>query len=76
MHVWYGTASGEPPLVLAASIHCAIREAIRAARKELPTNENEHFRMECPATMDVIKSLCGLDNVEHYLKSLSASTKQ
>ncbi|KAH9323777.1 hypothetical protein KI387_018416 [Taxus chinensis] len=69
-------ASGEPPLLLAASVHCAIREAIRAARRDLPINKNKHFRMDSPATMDVIKSLCGLDNVECYLKSLSASTKQ
>lgn len=70
-------ASGEPPLLLAASVHCAIREAIRAAHKELPTDNNkEHIRMDSPATMDVIKSLCGLDNVELYLKSLDISTKQ
>ncbi|GLJ32809.1 hypothetical protein SUGI_0660680 [Cryptomeria japonica] len=69
-------ASGEPPLLLAASVHCAIREAIRAARKELPTDNNKHFRMDTPASMDVIKSLCGLNNVELYLKSLCISTKQ
>ncbi|KAG0478769.1 hypothetical protein HPP92_013488 [Vanilla planifolia] len=28
-------ASGEPPLLLAASVHCATREAIKAARTEL-----------------------------------------
>nr|AAP44684.1 putative aldehyde oxidase-2, N-terminus truncated [Oryza sativa Japonica Group] len=27
-------ASGEPPPLLASSVHCAMREAIRAARKE------------------------------------------
>ncbi|XP_059063531.1 indole-3-acetaldehyde oxidase [Cryptomeria japonica] len=69
-------ASGEPPLLLAASVHCAIREAIRAARKELPTDNNKHFRMDTPASMDVIKSLCALNNVELYLKSLCISTKQ
>ncbi|XP_057820300.2 indole-3-acetaldehyde oxidase isoform X2 [Cryptomeria japonica] len=69
-------ASGEPPLLLASSVHCAIREAIRAARKELATNNNKHFRMDSPATMDVIKSLCGLDSIELYLKSLSISSKQ
>lgn len=67
-------ASGEPPLLLAASVHCAIREAIKEAREELQI-EDKYFRMDCPATMDVIKSLCGLDNVERYLQSLTATIK-
>lgn len=71
-------ASGEPPLVLAASVHCATREAIRAARAQLfsYTGSKESpltFELEVPATMPVIKELCGLDNVEIYLKSLIPS---
>ncbi|CAL4944785.1 unnamed protein product [Urochloa decumbens] len=70
-------ASGEPPLVLAASVHCAMREAIRAARKEFsvctgPANSATTFQMDVPATMPVVKELCGLDIVERYLESVSA----
>ncbi|ERM93601.1 indole-3-acetaldehyde oxidase [Amborella trichopoda] len=74
-------ASGEPPLLLAGTVHCAIREAIKEARKDLHSykscsNEiigeecSATFRMDTPATMDVVKKLCGLDNVEKYLQSL------
>ncbi|XP_039832660.1 indole-3-acetaldehyde oxidase-like isoform X2 [Panicum virgatum] len=70
-------ASGEPPLLLASSVHCAMREAIRAARKEFsvctgPTNSTVTFRMDVPATMPVVKELCGLDIIERYLESLNA----
>ncbi|XP_011621346.1 indole-3-acetaldehyde oxidase [Amborella trichopoda] len=74
-------ASGEPPLLLAGTVHCAIREAIKEARKDLhsyKSSSNETigeecsatFRMDTPATIDVVKRLCGLDNVERYLQSL------
>ncbi|XP_018674116.1 indole-3-acetaldehyde oxidase isoform X2 [Musa acuminata AAA Group] len=70
-------ASGEPPLVLASSIHSATREAIIAARMEFssPTgsDSSSSFRLEVPATMPVVKELCGLDNVEKYLKNLVSS---
>ncbi|KAF8659336.1 hypothetical protein HU200_058539 [Digitaria exilis] len=71
-------ASGEPPLVLAASVHCAMREAIRAARKEFsvctgPAKSTATFQMDVPATMPVVKELCGLDVVERYLESLSSA---
>ena len=71
-------ASGEPPLLLAASVHCAMREAIRAARKEFsvstgPANSAVTFQMDVPATMPVVKELCGLDVVERYLESVSAA---
>nr|XP_029117923.1 LOW QUALITY PROTEIN: indole-3-acetaldehyde oxidase-like [Elaeis guineensis] len=67
-------ASGEPPLLLAASVHCATREAIRAARMEsLSCIESEAspsiFQLEVPATMPVVKELCGLDNVDRYLET-------
>ncbi|KAJ1293276.1 hypothetical protein BS78_01G055200 [Paspalum vaginatum] len=70
-------ASGEPPLLLASSVHCAMREAIRAARKEFsvctgPANSAFTFQMDVPATMPVVKELCGLDVVERYLQSVSA----
>jgi xanthine dehydrogenase molybdopterin-binding subunit B len=71
-------ASGEPPLLLACSVHCAMREAIRAARKEFsvctgPANSAITFQMDVPATMPVVKELCGLDVVERYLESVSAA---
>lgn len=70
-------ASGEPPLLLASSVHCAMREAIRAARKEFavctgPANSPLTFQMDVPATMADVKELCGLDVVERHLQSLSA----
>ncbi|VAH30504.1 unnamed protein product [Triticum turgidum subsp. durum] len=71
-------ASGEPPLLLAASVHCATRDAIAAARKELhccgsgPSSPS-FFELEVPAIMPVVKELCGLDNVEKYLETLVGS---
>ena len=68
-------ASGEPPLLLAVSVHCATRAAIREARKQLlrwkGLNESDlTFQLEVPTTMPVVKKLCGLENVEIYLQSL------
>ncbi|KAM7528388.1 hypothetical protein LguiB_031798 [Lonicera macranthoides] len=78
-------ASGEPPLLLAVSVHCATRAAIKEARKQLRSwgglegsdSESTLFDLEVPATMPVVKQLCGLDSVEKYLHfcaSLSDST--
>ena len=69
------TASGEPPLLLAASVHCATRNAIAAARKEIycsgsGSSSPPFFELEVPAVMPVVKELCGLDNVEKYLETL------
>ncbi|XP_061338175.1 abscisic-aldehyde oxidase-like isoform X2 [Gastrolobium bilobum] len=66
-------ASGEPPLLLAASVHCATRAAVKEARKQLLSWSNldgpdSTFQLEVPATMPVVKELCGLDIVERYLK--------
>ncbi|RZC78957.1 hypothetical protein C5167_003225 [Papaver somniferum] len=76
-------ASGEPPLLMAASVHCATRDAIKEARKQVlswsgsepgpEASSYSTFQLEVPATMPVVKELCGLDNVEKYLKSLVAS---
>eukprot|EP00252_Welwitschia_mirabilis_P005228 TRINITY_DN1571_c0_g1_i1.p1 TRINITY_DN1571_c0_g1~~TRINITY_DN1571_c0_g1_i1.p1 ORF type:complete len:1281 (+),score=269.60 TRINITY_DN1571_c0_g1_i1:1241-5083(+) len=60
-------ASGEPPLLLAPSVHCAIREAIREARRD-HWKDDKHFSMDSPATMAVVKSLCGFENVECFLQ--------
>ncbi|KAK3126805.1 hypothetical protein QOZ80_7AG0563100 [Eleusine coracana subsp. coracana] len=69
-------ASGEPALVLASSVHCAVREAIQAARKEFANSTGYGtsplvFQLDVPAPMTVVKELCGFDVVEKYLESLS-----
>ncbi|XP_038720320.1 indole-3-acetaldehyde oxidase-like isoform X2 [Tripterygium wilfordii] len=67
-------ASGEPPLLLASSVHCATRAAIRDARLQLllwrgiEGSEDSDFQLPIPATMPVVKELCGLDMVESYLQ--------
>ncbi|KAJ0714442.1 putative aldehyde oxidase [Helianthus annuus] len=71
-------ASGEPPLLLAASVHCATRAAIKEARNQLDSwkglnHSDLFFELDVPATMPVVKTLCGLDNVEVYLQSLFMS---
>ncbi|KAL5763621.1 hypothetical protein ACOSP7_015973 [Xanthoceras sorbifolium] len=66
-------ASGEPPLLLAVSVHCATRAAIKEAREQLVSwngldKSNSKFDLEVPATMPAVKELCGLDSVERYLE--------
>ncbi|XP_021278309.1 indole-3-acetaldehyde oxidase-like [Herrania umbratica] len=67
-------ASGEPPLTLAVSVHCATRAAIREARKQLVswTGQNDWsestFQLEVPATMPAVKELCGLDSIQTFLQ--------
>ncbi|EEF46508.1 aldehyde oxidase, putative [Ricinus communis] len=66
-------ASGEPPLLLAASVHCATRAAIREARKQLDSwgcldSSVSTIQVDVPATMPKVKELCGLEIVERYLQ--------
>ncbi|KAH9622657.1 hypothetical protein KSS87_022627 [Heliosperma pusillum] len=66
-------ASGEPPLLLAASVHCAVRAAIKEGRKQLASwggldGHDSLFQLSVPATMPVVKELCGFDIVQTYLK--------
>ncbi|KAK6926596.1 Aldehyde oxidase/xanthine dehydrogenase, first molybdopterin binding domain, partial [Dillenia turbinata] len=73
-------ASGEPPLLLAVSIHCATRAAIREARKQILSwrgvdTSDSPFQLEVPATMPIVKSHCGLDIVETYLSTLLSITR-
>ncbi|GFP91160.1 abscisic-aldehyde oxidase [Phtheirospermum japonicum] len=68
-------ASGEPPLLLAASVHCATRAAIKEARKQLKSwgvseGTDSTFQLDVPATIPVVKQLCGLNSVEAYLRTL------
>ncbi|XP_074289729.1 abscisic-aldehyde oxidase-like [Silene latifolia] len=71
-------ASGEPPLLLAASVHCAVRAAVKDARKQLASwgdldGDESLFQLSVPATMPVVKELCGLNIVEAYLKNSLAN---
>ncbi|ESQ36467.1 hypothetical protein EUTSA_v10006570mg [Eutrema salsugineum] len=72
-------ASGEPPLLGAASVHCATRSAIKEARKQYlswncnngdcrDTSDINGFELPIPAIMPVVKQLCGLESVEKYLE--------
>ncbi|CAN4123176.1 unnamed protein product [Withania somnifera] len=68
-------ASGEPPLLLAASVHCATRAAVKAARKQLKLwgkldGSDTEFYLAVPATFPVVKTQCGLDYVEKFLEAL------
>ncbi|KAJ3669930.1 hypothetical protein LUZ60_010254 [Juncus effusus] len=68
-------ASGEPPLLLASSVHSAARDAIKAARTQLfslaKSNDSPfEFQLPVPATMSVVKELCGFDNIEKYLETI------
>lgn len=47
---------GEPPLLLAASVHLALREAVNAARKDHGLSDN--YQLECPATPEIIRMGC------------------
>ncbi|MCD7449398.1 aryl-alcohol oxidase 2 [Datura stramonium] len=72
-------ASGEPPLLLAASVHCATRAAIKAAREQLKLwgkldGSVSEFYLDVPAVLPVVKTHCGLDYVEKYLETLLAQT--
>ena len=74
--LFFFIASGEPPLLLACSVHCAMREAIRAARIEFsssmaPEGSALIFQMDVPTTMPKVKELCGLDIIDKYLASLA-----
>jgi len=69
---------GEPPLLLAGCVYSAIHSAIVAARKDYKGANagRDLFEFNPPATVEKVKSLCGLDNVEHYLKSTLKTTFQ
>merc|ERR1712176_1064454 len=61
-------ASGEPPIVLAASVFCAVKQAIVAGRKEFG-NRTGNFRLDAPATPRDIALLIGASTQEKALKS-------
>jgi len=51
-------ASGEPPLVLAASVFCALRQAVAAGREQTGKGKG-HFQMNAPCTPRDIALLIG-----------------
>lgn len=61
-------AVGEPPLLLATSVRCAIQEAIRASRVERGLSPS--FQYDCPASVDRIQTSCEVSR-DHMLKSLT-----
>ncbi|CAI5527229.1 unnamed protein product [Closterium sp. Naga37s-1] len=69
--------SGEPPLLLAVSVHSAIHHAIAAARRQFAHSstqagrrggaEGDRFvRLDSPATMHVVQCACGSHLVEAH----------
>ena len=71
------TAVGEPPLLLARSVYSAIHNAIAAARKDYQGAKagRDTFEFSPPATIEKVKALCGLDNVERYMESALQAAK-
>ncbi|OMO91072.1 Aldehyde oxidase/xanthine dehydrogenase, a/b hammerhead [Corchorus capsularis] len=66
-------ASGEPPLTLAVSVHCATMAAIKEARKQVISwsgqkESDSALQLEVPATMPVVKERCGLDSIQKFLQ--------
>ncbi|EFJ26415.1 hypothetical protein SELMODRAFT_97494 [Selaginella moellendorffii] len=57
--------AGEPPFLLAGSVHAAIRHAVMSARMD--AGKKEFFQMDAPASIDRVRAWCGLVNVEDYL---------
>ena len=48
---------GEPPLILAATVFFAVKEAVRAYREE--TNQDTLFELNAPATVQEVQRACG-----------------
>ncbi|KAK2140393.1 hypothetical protein LSH36_1368g00003 [Paralvinella palmiformis] len=54
--VYSSKGIGEPPLVLAHTVALAIRETVKAYRKDI--NQNDYFQLNYPVTPDKIRALC------------------
>lgn len=59
-------ASGEPPYSLCFSVYFAVKNAIRAARKEFELNENK-FTLGFPATVARIRQACEVSTMDMLL---------
>lgn len=62
---------------LAGYVYAAIHNAIAAARKDYlgAKASRDTFKFSPPATIEKVKALCGLDNVERYIESALQTTK-
>ncbi len=74
--VYSSKGIGEPPLVLSASIYFAIKDAIKAFRKE--NGCSSVFRLDCPATVERVRNACPVplfkekeQNQEHFNDNIS-----
>ncbi|MCO5559168.1 hypothetical protein L7F22_012762 [Adiantum nelumboides] len=73
-------ACGEPPLLLAGTVHSAVRRAIEAARAGQASlsspgqgvGKGRFFQFDTPASMERVKNLCGLERLEEYLRKHGA----
>jgi indole-3-acetaldehyde oxidase len=70
INVMSSKASGEPPLVLATSVFCAVRYAIAAGRKEFGLG-NAFFQLDAPATPRDIALLIGATSKESPAEALA-----
>ncbi|KAH9487576.1 hypothetical protein Btru_072338 [Bulinus truncatus] len=57
--IFYSRAVGEPPLLLASSVFFAVKDAIRAARRD--NEESPRFTLNCPALPANIRMTCSDD---------------
>ncbi len=58
---FFGTkAIGEPPVHLSNSALFAIKDAVKAARRD--RGFDEHFRLEAPATVEKVQTACLFDS--------------
>ncbi|ODN01215.1 Xanthine dehydrogenase/oxidase [Orchesella cincta] len=69
--VYSSKGLGEPPLFLAASIFFAIKEAIKAARKEVGLSPL--FRFDAPATVERIRLACEDEKVDKVKEGMKGS---
>ncbi|KAK7104741.1 xanthine dehydrogenase/oxidase-like [Littorina saxatilis] len=66
--VYSSKGIGEPPILLAASVMFAIREAVTSARVD--ADLDPHFRFDTPATPHRIRMACG----DQFTKKLGDSS--
>jgi xanthine dehydrogenase molybdopterin-binding subunit B len=57
---------GEPPLLLAVSVHNALQEAVMAFRKDCGIDDL--YQLPCPATVEKIRMACN-DKIVHKVRN-------
>ncbi len=65
--VYSSKAVGEPPLYLGCSVFFAVKDAIKAARKQ-NLQKDDYFVMDSPATPERIRMLCGDSFAQQFVK--------